>query len=65
MRLKGQSRRREESLPELAEAYPNAAVAMIELLAKDQFINAIPDDETCLKIRQSRPDSFRRVLETA
>ncbi len=38
---------------------------MIELLSKDQFIDAIPDDETKVKIRQSRPDSLRRALETA
>ncbi len=73
MHLKSRARRCDDSLAELAEdverrtrlAYPNAAASMIELLAKDQFINAIPDDETHLKIRQSRPESLRRALEVA
>ena len=31
---------------------------MIEILAKDQFVDAIVDDESRLKVRQSRPDSL-------
>ena len=73
MRLKNRARSREESLPELAEdierltrlAYPNATAPMIEILAKDQFVDAIVDDESRLKVRQSRPDSLRQAVETA
>lgn len=71
MQLKICLRRREEGLPELAEdierltrlAYPNAATAMIELLCIDKFIDAIPEDEIHVKIRQSRPETLRRAME--
>ena len=73
MRLKGRTRRRKEGLPELAEdidhlarlAYPDAAMPMVELLAKDQFVDALPDKEMRLKTRQSRPGSLREALEVA
>ena len=50
MQLRNRRRRREEGLPELAEdverltrlAYPGADVAMVETLAQDQFIEALP-----------------------
>ena len=56
-------RQREETLPELAEdveriarlAYPDAAEPLIETLAKDQFIDALHDKNTRLKLRQSQP----------
>ena len=64
---------RDESLPELAEhierltrlAYLNAAVEMIEVLAKDQFIDALHNEEMRLKVRQSRPSMLRQVLEAS
>ena len=70
MQLKGRTRRR-EGLPELAEdieplarlAYPDAAMPMVELLSKDEFVDALPDEEMRLKIGQSRPDSLREALE--
>ena len=51
MRLKARTRRREESLAELAEdverfvrlAYSEADEAMVEVLAQDQFIDALPE----------------------
>ena len=51
--LRGRSKRRDETLPELAEdierltrlAYPEAAEVMVIVLAKDQFIDALPDDD--------------------
>ena len=60
-------RRREESLPELAEdikrlarlAYPDAAE---EILAKDQFADALLEDMQ-LRIRQNRPATLRAALE--
>ena len=66
-------KRREESLPELAEdierltrlAYPDAAEPMIAVLAKDQFINSLPEEDMWLRIRQSRPGNLRQALEAA
>ena len=71
--LRGHTKRRDETLPELAEdierltrlAYPEAAETMVTVLAKDQFIDALPDEDMRLRIRQSRPPSLRQALETA
>ena len=73
VQLRSRVRRRDESLPELAEnierltrlAYPNAAVEMIEVLAKDQFIDALHAEEMRLKVRQSRPSTLRQALEAS
>ena len=35
--------------------YPDAAEQTIVVLAKDHFINAPPDEDTPLRIQQSRP----------
>ena len=59
--LRSRTKKRDESLPELAEdverltrlAYPEAAETMIVVLAKDQFIDALPDEDMRLRIRQS------------
>ena len=61
MKLKARTCQREESLPELSEnverlvrlAYPDAAESMVEVLAKDQFIDALPEENMRLRIRQS------------
>ena len=73
MKLKARNRRREESLPELSEdierlvrlAYPDAAESMVGVLAKDQFVDALPEEDMRLRIRQSRPATLRAALETA
>ena len=73
MRLKSRSQRRDESLPELAEdierltrsAYPDAAANMIEVLAKDQFIDALQSEDMRLRVRQSRPSTLRQALEAS
>lgn len=73
VKLRGRIRRREETLPELAEevehltrlAYPEAAVEMVEVLAKDQFIDALPDEDFRLRIRQSKPETLQQALEQA
>ena len=52
-RLKARSRRREETLAELAEdverlvrlAYLEAAESMVEVLAKEQFVDVLPDED--------------------
>ena len=55
-----------EDIERLARlAYPDAAPAMLELLAKDQFIDSLTDEDMKLKIRQSRPDSLQQALEAA
>jgi hypothetical protein len=70
MKLRSRSRRREESLPELAEdierlaklAYPEATSAVLDTLAKDQFIDALVDDELRLRVAQGRPATLRAAL---
>ena len=71
--LRSRMKRREENLPELAEdieqltrlAYPGAAEEMITVLAKDQFIDALPEEDMRLRIRQSRPANLRQALGAA
>ena len=73
MRLRHRIRRRGEGLPELAEdierlarlAYPDAPASMIEALAKDQFLDALPEGDLQLKVRQSRPPTLRQALEVS
>ena len=73
MKLRNRTRKREESLAELMEdierlarlAYPDAAPAMLELLAKDQFIDSLTDEDTKLRIRQNRPETLQQALEAA
>jgi len=73
MRLKARSRRREETLAELAEdverlarlAYPEATEAMVEVLAKDQFVDALQDEDMRLRIRQNKPAMLRDALRLA
>ena len=46
-------------------AYLDAAHAMLELLAKDHFIDSLTDEDMKLKIRQNRPKSLQQALEAA
>ncbi len=72
-RLKSRTRRRDESLPELAEdierltrlAYPDAPESMVDVLARDQLVDALPDDDMRLRIRQSRPETLRQALQVS
>ena len=72
-RTKFKSRRREESLQELAEdierlarlAYPLALEDMNDLLAREQFIDVILHGDTRLQLKQSKPHSLCAVLELA
>ena len=72
-KFKSRLRRRDESLQELAEdferlarlAYPSAPEEMNYLLAKEQFIDAILDGDTRLRLKQSRPHSLRAALTLA
>jgi len=38
---------------------------MLELLAKDQFVDALTDEDMRLRIRQNRPETLRGALEAA
>ena len=73
MKLKSRVRKREEGLAELAEdierlarlAYPTAPSTMLELLAKDQFIDALQDGDMRLRLRQAHPKNLREALQLA
>ena len=76
MKFCNRVRRRDETQPELAEdiqrlaclAYPEASIEVLGTLTKDQFIDALNDDETRLRVAQARPTclraAFGTVLET-
>ena len=73
MKLRNRDRRREETLPELVEdieilarlAHPEAPIEVLETLTKDQFIDALNDHETRLRVAQARLTSLRAALEIA
>ena len=46
-------------------AYPLAPEDMKDLLAKEQFIDAILDGDTRLRLKQSKPQSLWAALELA
>ena len=66
-------RKRKETLPELAQAvqrltrqaYPNAPTSLQDTLARDHFIDALPESEVRWRIHQARPTSLRDALTTA
>ena len=72
-KLKCRSKSKEDSMPELAEsveiltrvAYPDASVELQDTIARDNFIDALQDDDMRLKIRQARPKSLQSALENA
>lgn len=71
--LRARTRHKEETLPELAEdvdritrlAYPDASTAMLQVLARDQFIDSLTDEEMRLRVRQNRPSSLKEALQCA
>jgi len=73
MRLKARTRCRDETLSELAEdiehlvnlAYPETADSMVEVLAKDQFVDALPEEDMRVRIRQNKPATLRNALAMA
>ena len=70
MKSKNQTRKREESLAELVEeverlarlAYPEVPPKMLELLAKNQFIDTLADGDMCLRMKQSHPKNLHEAL---
>lgn len=63
----------EEMLPELSQAvqcltrqaYPAAPSSLQDTLARDHFIDALPDSEMWRRIHQARPKCLREALTTA
>ena len=61
MKLRNRIRKQEESLAELMEdierlvRLADAAPAILELLAKDQFIDSLTDEDTKMRIWQNHP----------
>ena len=46
-------------------AYPDAAAETVEVLANDQFIDALPEEEFRLRLRQNKPQTLQQALEQA
>ena len=44
-------------------AYPDAPATVHDVLARDQFVDALPDEDIRLRIKQERPQSLRKALE--
>ena len=73
MKLRSRARKPDESLQELAGdverlarlAYPDATDNMLDIIVKDQFLDALRDEDLRLRIRQSRPTSLNEALEQA
>jgi predicted RNA polymerase sigma factor len=68
--LQTRVKRREESISELAQsikkwtrqAYPNAPSTVISTLARDHFIDALPESDMRLRIREGH-DSLIRISD--
>ena len=73
VKFKSRVRQRDEELSALAEdierlarlAYAGAPPILIDTLARDQFIDSLPDDDMRLRLRQERPPTLQRALELA
>ena len=71
--LRNRIRCHDESLPELVGdierlvrlAYSSGTLEMLKAFAKDQFVDAVHDDDIRLRIAQSRPTTLRQALEIA
>ena len=46
-------------------SYLNAPSTIQDVLARDQFIDALPDDEMRLRLKQERPSTLQKALEIA
>ena len=60
MKFKNCIKQKDESLPEMAED-----IEWLCRLARDQFVDALPDEDTRLRIKQEKPRSLRKGLESA
>ena len=73
MKLRSRRRQRGETLVEMADdierltrlAHDDAPTAIQDTQAKEQFINAITDNDLRVRVLQSRPTSLREALRSA
>ena len=73
VRFKNRVKQREETLPKLSEdierlsrlAYPDAPPSLQDVLARDQFIDSLPEEEIRLRLKQEKPQNLRKALELA
>ena len=71
--FKNRIKQKDESLHALAEdierparcSYPDAPVGIVDTLARDQVIDALPDEDMRLRLKQERPQSLQRAQEVA
>jgi len=71
--IKARTKRRNETLPELAQdmrrltrqAYPSATAEFREILAKDFFLDALGDADAKWTVQQARPSSLDKALDVA
>ena len=71
--LKSRSRKKDETLPELAQAvrrltrqaYPEAPQRLRETLARDYFVDTLDDMDMRWRIHQSRPQTLNEALTIA
>ena len=73
VQLKNRVRKREETLPELAQAirrltrqaYPSADYLLQETLAKENFVDSLQDADVRWRVFQSRPGSLEEAVRVA
>ncbi|KAJ8042889.1 hypothetical protein HOLleu_09767 [Holothuria leucospilota] len=73
IQLKNRIRKKEESLPQLAQevrrlarrAYPSAPPKLLGFLCKDHFLDALDDQDLRLGVYQMRPGSLEEALKAA
>ena len=73
VQLKNMSHRRDQSLPELAQAvkhlsrktYPSAPPDFLEILCRDHFIDALTDSDMRLRIQQGHPKTLDDATKLA
>ncbi|CAB4003292.1 Hypothetical predicted protein [Paramuricea clavata] len=73
VKFKHRVRQGDESLAALAEelerldrlAYPEASQELQDVLSRDQFIDALSDEDMRLRIKQERPKSLQKASELA
>ena len=72
-RFKNRIKQKDESLPDLVEdierlahlSYPDAPESITDTLARDQFVDALPDKDMRLRLKQERPQTLQRAQNIA
>jgi hypothetical protein len=73
VKFKHRVRQKDENLAALAEeierlgrlSYPDASQELQNVLSCDQFVDALPDEDMRLRVKQERPESLQKALELA